>query len=333
MLPGKSYVYGVTNWSPSQMTVTNSLVIFCDPGFALTVTNNMMLDGYIPKAVGGPSAISGGVIMDISNRTMNVGNNLIVTNGAALTLLQTGLTNGLWNPYGAKVQVGRDIRVTTGAVIYAYAQLTNGGGIFFSTVNLFVGTGGVFSAKGLGYGGAVVGNAGYGPGGGSYVSSRGGGGGYGGRGGGDGGGSTYGSSNAPTRAGSGGAFNGTGAAGGGVIWIDAFRLITLDGVLDAGGNLGADNYGGGGAGGSIYLRTRYFGGGGSVRANGGNGGAYGNGGGGGRIAIWRTYHLYTGTASVTRGLPGNYGSDTPPSEDGTIVWGDRLPAGSFLRFQ
>jgi hypothetical protein len=333
MLPGKSYVYGVTNWSPSQMTVTNSLVIFCDPGFALTVTNNMILGGYIPRVAGGPSVISGGLTLNVSNRVLFAGGNLTVSNGASLVLQQNGLTNGLWNPYGARVTVGGDIRVSTGGVIYAYAHSTNGGGIFFTAANLLVETGGVFSAKGLGYGGAVVGNLGYGPGGGSYASSRGGGGGYGGRGGGAGGGSTYGSSNAPTRAGSGGAYNGTGAGGGAVIWLETPGQITVYGSLDASGNQGADNYGGGGAGGSIYLRCIVFAGDGAVLANGGNGGTYGNGGGGGRIAIWRTYDLFTGTVSVTRGLPGTSGGDTPPSEAGTIVRGTPpRPATTFCIF-
>jgi len=112
------------------------------------------------------------------------------------------------------------------------------------------------------------------------------------------GGSPYGLSNAPALPGSGG---GTyvltsgqdGGYGGGVLWVYASGVVTIEGDVTADGEV-AGAAAGGGSGGSIFIATEgSFSGtlGSKLWAEGGDGSKsagtfYGGGGGGGRIAIW-----------------------------------------------
>lgn len=155
------------------------------------------------------------------------------------------------------------------------------------------------------------------------------------------GGKTYGSSFAPTALGSGGGAScgggGKGGAGGGGIIMNITNTAVLHGNISASGGNGlsascnAANQGsfvrggGGGSGGSIYIRTVKLEGEGTFSALGGNAGARltgqrpGSGGGGGRIAIY--YEDKTGytrnmnDASVAGGLGAG-----DPGQQGSIVF-------------
>lgn len=90
--------------------------------------------------------------------------------------------------------------------------------------------------------------------------------------------------------------------GGGVLHIEANKVV-LDGNIEASGASGKKGSStGGGSGGSILIESQFMEGTGSVLANGGDGGTNGGGGGsGGRIAIFFKQFDFTGTASVFGG--------------------------------
>ncbi len=143
--------------------------------------------------------------------------------------------------------------------------------------NITVASGSVISANGTGY--AISG----GPGG-----TTNGGGTHGGH-----GGvnmvTTYGSAVAPVDMGSGG----EDATGGGAIRLDVTGTLMVSGVITANGNSVATY--GGGAGGSIYIRTGTLAGNGAIRANGGDSVA---GGGGGRIALHYGTKTFSGAVTA-----------------------------------
>ena len=109
--------------------------------------------------------------------------------------------------------------------------------------------------------------------------------GYGGYGGASGG-QPYGGVYEPLLLGSGVGVPGRGANGGGAIELDITNTLTINGSITANGNNGVA-WGGGGSGGSIYIKTNTIGGTGLIQANGGRGDQRG-GGAGGRIAVYYT---------------------------------------------
>jgi hypothetical protein len=137
-----------------------------------------------------------------------------------------------------------------------------------------------------------------------------GGGGYGGKGGnGSGtGGSIYGTNNAPDRLGSGAGDQDIGGFGGGALILNVGGTMTVLGTVSCNGGKGAKK-GGGGSGGSVWLKVQAIAGNGAISANGGNFDASnGGGGGGGRIMIdfgKGAMVKYTWTDPVT--LPGSLG--------------------------
>lgn len=100
--------------------------------------------------------------------------------------------------------------------------------------------------------------------------------------------------------------------GGGVVRIEANKLLLNGGSLMADGENPGDSYNfrSGGSGGSVYVRAyKFVGGGGLVSAKGGNGTSYNSGwhndwsapsAGGGRIAIWSS----DGDTNVTTNVSG-----------------------------
>ena len=106
------------------------------------------------------------------------------------------------------------------------------------------------------------------------------GGGHGGEGGGSQGGASYGSVFEPVHYGS-----GNSARGGGIIFIDVTEKMNLYGTISANG---ADNWSGGGSGGSVFLRSGTLHGHGEIVSNGGKGLGAASGGSGGRIALYVT---------------------------------------------
>jgi uncharacterized repeat protein (TIGR01451 family) len=229
---------------------------------------------------------------------------LIVTNGATLTLTSNTLMEGFKG-----VEIDADnVTIDLGSSITADGKghgPSQGPGA------------GIASGNGAGYGGD--GGAGGCPGG------------YG---------SAYGSAIAPTDLGSGGGGSGatlggifypsTGGPGGGAIKLAVSDTLTVNGLISANGIRGdwlgiADA--GGGSGGSIHIVASNVSGSGSVAADGGDsgpwgGGCAGGGGGGGRIAVYYQTSTFTGTATAAggTGLP-PYGHN---GEDGTVGFFDTL---------
>ncbi|MCL5775377.1 MAG: DUF2341 domain-containing protein, partial [Patescibacteria group bacterium] len=176
---------------------------------------------------------------------------------------------------------------------------------------------------------------GNGPGAGTSASNQGTGGSYGGRGSTNAVGTpqtpTYGSYLAPIDMGSSGGVSNGGncAVGGGAIWLNVTGTTTLTGTLSARGGQISGNCGyntGGAAGGSVYLNTNAFTGGGSVNVSGGYGGWDGGAGsgGGGRIAILANTYTATITATSVGGtISGRTG------ESGTVyIYPPRLTTGT-----
>ena len=112
----------------------------------------------------------------------------------------------------------------------------------------------------------------------------------------------------PQAFGSGGGGSNSGA-GGGSIRLTVGGKLQVDGYLQADGVEAAYqvSYGGGGAGGSLYITAHDITGIGYITANGGNGGyaqydsRHGGGGGGGRIALYYTNNTFATTGHLQAG--------------------------------
>ena len=210
------------------------------------------------------------------------------------------------------------------------ATLTVNGSYSFTSNNITIASGSSISANEKGYAGGA------GPGKGEQGTGNGmpaGGAGHGGYGGtaesNKAGGSPYGNSLIPNTLGSGGGLTayGDGAGtGGGAIQLIISDTLNLIGTVTANGGYG-DSYGGGGAGGSIFVNTSNLIGSGSLSANGGAGldpdGYTDSGGGaGGRIAVY--YDSISGvdiTSSSVSG--GNAPVGAEDGDAGTLAFIDR----------
>ena len=305
---------GFANWAPNSLTITNGS-LQCSPGFVYNVTQAVTI-------------ATNSALELRENNILNCGS-LRVANGAELSIY-AGATN-LTPDYGCLVNVTGEMRVETNASVYPYSESTNGGSCLFRVGDLFVDAGGKIDSAGKGYATPTSPGRGWGSGAGSnsFGASYGGRGGFGGQGGTNG--PAYGSSNAPVHAGSGGGMNTLayyGGAGGGVVRVEATKSVRVDGTINANANPGYAE-GGGGAGGSIYIRCKRFYGGpaGVLMAKGGDtgtGSTQGGSGAGGRIAVWRSLDAWQGTVSVTNGVA----YATHLGQVGTIVWGLLPPPGT-----
>lgn len=109
--------------------------------------------------------------------------------------------------------------------------------------------------------------------------------------------------------------------------IETPGSVTLAGAITVNGANGTVR-GGGGSDGSIFITCSTFGGSGMLSANGGKGGAgtgMGGGGGGGRIAVRRTSHTFSGSATVAPGT-----GDYQAGNMGTLIWIDVPPKGTVF---
>lgn len=263
------------------------------PGSSCTISNNFTVGtNYTLRYYG----------CETSPSSLEIGGSLIATNSGRF-YVYSGMTNGASPNYGNLVTVTGGIVVGANSWILPNSHRTNGGSALFrsASVTLLGSTGG-FNANGGGFsGGFKAGTNGYGPGGGTngWVSSGAGYGGAGGRSVNVVGGPTYGSAAAPVDPGSGAGGRDNGASsvwgnyGGGVVRIETPGRVTVNGRISADAAVNVDAYGGGGAGGSVYIICDTFAGtNGLVTANGGPGNTDGanksGGGGGGRIAIYYT---------------------------------------------
>jgi hypothetical protein len=319
---------GFSRWDGLNITLNDSLIQFASTNFEIIATNTVRFKRpsnyvyYRPVSAlksivaGGDVTLDRSPVMLTNAPVFTCGGNFAMSNNAWLSVYAVP-TNAAGPDYGALVAVTGDVvLLTTNTWIYPYAHQTNGGGVLFRMRNLSIASSNGFDANAKGFFPAGPGRA---------TANRYGAG-YGGVGGiGASGGQTYGSSNAPIMPGSTAGPQSAqigGAQGGGAIRIEAERTITLDGILTANGNSGAQD-GGGGSGGGIYLITRWFQGGllGKIEAKGGN--AYntsaGNGG-GGRIAVAYsgTTNGWLGTLTTNSVACGT--SASSGGQYGTVVW-------------
>ncbi len=216
---------------------------------------------------------------------------LLLTNGATLT--HTPAYNG--EPTNQiNLTIAGDCVVTSNSGINADGRgYANGTGPGAGASDVYYGGSG--GGHG-GAGGAIYGNYYYGPG-----------------------GVIYGSIVQPGEPGSGGGTGNPyfgyhyGGYGGGVVHLIVGGSLQVDGAISVTGGAGhgaADQ--GGGAGGSIWIETQKFSGGGSLNADGGYGGG---GGGGGRIAIYSITDNFSGVVSA---VGGSGGSSSRFGNPGTI---------------
>jgi len=254
-----------TNWTVSNLVISNSTIGFGTNGFHLKVLGNCTLgdNGTLDIPAGG---------------RLDVGGNLDFTFRSKL-YLRSGITNGTGQDYGCRLSVTGDVTIGRESWLYPWSHGTDGGSPLIRLRHLTIESDGGIDAKGIGY------FPGKGPGKGSQYY---GGGGHGGKGGGPAGGPVNGVTNAPIRPGSGGGNSTISGEGGGLIRIESRGTITAHGTIRADGNNGPDVHGAGAAGGSVFIQCRTFEGdtNGQLRVRGGNGSYSGTGGGGGRIAVW-----------------------------------------------
>jgi hypothetical protein len=307
-LSGYLAISNLTSWSTTDLTVSNTVVGFCNR-MDLNVTGNILVtgagaaltsatgecdvvcSGNIDLQAGGQLLLEGGlncggsitavhsnsVVAVKGNTDLNCAGNLILTNGAA-AYFHSGQTNGLGRNYGLLVGVTGDVNLASSSWIYPYSHFSDGGSCLFKMNNLTIPTNAGFNADYKGFHSAYAGS-GYGYGRGTY---QGGGGGYGGKGGKTSlsglPGNPYGSTNAPIQPGSGGGAHPNAVApppGGGSVRIDAVGNIDLNGLITAngqqGGYYGGVMQGGCGAGGGIFLMAASLTGGADsrIRADGG----------------------------------------------------------------
>jgi hypothetical protein len=275
---------------------------------SVTVTNGLLISGTAARLV-------------VSNADLTCAA-LLLTNGAALTLY-SGLPMGGTN-YGQLVRVTGEMAVASNCWVYPYSHPTNGTSPFFWVGSLRIDgpTGGV-NANASGF------TVGYGPGCGLIGRT---GGGYGGRGQNysvANGGGTYGSASAPAQPGSPGKSENTSGTGGGLVRILSESSVTVNGMITANGQ-DCGGYSAAGSGGGIHVVCDTFSGnangllsavGGTANATVGWGAVAG---GGGRIAVWRIWGTFSGTASATNGAGGDSGV-VPLATTGTVYWGQLPP--------
>jgi hypothetical protein len=283
---------GVTSWAYDSLLISNSIVVLGGGEgmpVAVTVTNTLRIDGS-------------GALNLLAGQTLTCGN-LLLTNGGYLQVYAANTTTNQTNQVGL-VDVTGNLVIGSGSWVYPWSDPTNGGYVLFRAGSVSVLGGGGFNADSRGHyggGGVAAGySVGWGEGKGGATGGRGGGAGHGGAGsaGSAGaGGPTYGYSNAPLHAGSGGGGGQGGAVGntrtragrgGGAIRILTTGNALINGTLTANAAKSI-SYGGGGAGGTIWITCKELSGSGTNRANGGHGNGnapdIGGGGGGGRIAL------------------------------------------------
>ena len=330
----------VTQWTVTQLTVTNNSFRLLPEGFQLNVA------GDLTMGVKGHLGVMGSVAC---------GGNLVLTNGGRLSVFSGPANEG---GYGDRVEVTNDIIIGENSWLQPHAHPTDGGSVRLRMRNLRVsGVNAGINAMARGY---APWN---GPGHGSGTTHYGTGGGYGGVGGKTSygaAGAVYGNPHAPLAPGSGGGGSADGSPlytgsgyGGGLVSVEATEDVILKGRLIADGGMGTGFYlyGAGGAGGGIFVDCDRFVGEATalLSVKGGNS-SNGGGGGGGRIAVWhKRMPAYlqekllageTGSAIASTNAPASYlgqidigfgtGNDNPDAQPGTVWFIVPPPMGTHL---
>ncbi len=282
---------GVSNWAIADLALTNSCFGLAN-GLTLFVSNNLAVTGS-------SAAVYIGEFGTISSNYPRLicGGNLVLTNGAFLATA-AGVTNA------ALLTVTGAVNIASSSWMYVCSNPSNGGYAILKMGSLSIASNAGINANNSGY------RQGYGPGVGVADGNGASGGGHGGRGG-CGAvniilpGAANDSAAAPETPGSGGGSGGAslGGAGGGVLRLEVGDTVVLNGSLFADG-CGNGNYGGAGAGGSIWVACSNFTGSNGVITAVGGSSSYGGGGGGGRIALVYTNWLPQTTVRISA----NYGS-------------------------
>jgi hypothetical protein len=263
------FVSGTTAWAADRLVITNCSLFMGAPGFAITATNGIQIDGAAAR-------------LGVWN--LSTEGDCRLTNGAQLRLFAEP-TNGASPSAGGSLNVAGVLAISPGSWVLPQSDATNGGGIRCTAGSVEVATNAGVNATGKGF------RYGSGPGYGR-TGGYGGGGGYGGTGGSGSsgaGGPSNGWAAVPERSGSGG---GAGAAGygGGLIWVETAGEVQLDGTLVTDGSASWTS-GGGGSGGGVLLACRrlLLGSSAQILARGGASGTptAGGGGSGGRVAVWQ----------------------------------------------
>ena len=302
---------GLESWSCSSLIMSNSWMRFDYDGFALNVTNDLVVAGgkqtYNRLDVSNAVVNCGGkILMDYAKMNVWSGKSVssVTSDGSATMLnysqmkMYVGIPSDSVEGYGVLFSAGGDMTVSGNSYIHPYSHPTNGGYVKFEMNNLSVDATSAFDARGLGYYGGRPKTIkefilpadryeGWGPGRGysTTISA-----GHGGTGWAHNGvyGETYGSVSAPVEPGSGGGYSdsrGWGSNGGGVIRIASDGVVTINGSLMADAN-GTGYHATGGAGGSVYVTCSRIEGTGKITATGSaKSGEGGFSGGGGRISV------------------------------------------------
>ena len=305
----------------SRVQLTTNAVLIVNSGAVLNVGQLLVGNNAVINIRSGQIACGGAVDVGPNGR-------LVLTNGASLAAQDLALTNGVICTVegGSLLNVGGTLSVASNAVVQCVGLNwnlgSNGVGVAIGASNVLVAEGGKITADGQGYGGEL------GPGKGGSITGLGGGGGYGGTGGSGyrtgygsvSGGPVYGTAAAPVELGSGGGYGG--GAGGGAIRLEITNQLRLDGVISANGSTTVATYGGGGSGGSVYVRTRLLDGKGRLQADGGAGNSsFSGGGGGGRIAAYYEEGEFTNFDLCTVNGGSGYNAGTV----GTRTWSSLSP--------
>ncbi|MCA9938268.1 MAG: Ig-like domain-containing protein, partial [Anaerolineales bacterium] len=291
-----------------------------DPGSILTLTNGTA-GGDGTARLSSSGLVIGDADMLISGVTLAIQGDLLGANSIT-TQSSGGLELSASTPWRSGVYTFTTVTIGGGTTLKA-VNYNNGNtdynddyGLTLVASELTIAEGAAFTADGQGYGSTSGPGAGA-PGGGPWDQAGGGGHGGWGHNAEHPGGAPYGDLYQPLDLGSGGGYSGgrAGGAGGGAVHLIVANTLAISGTLSSNGisgGFGGFDGAGGGSGGSLWIEAGVLQGGGSIRANGGDGGtttlgnAYGRGGGGGggRIAVYAAVDTFTGSYSVNAGDAG-----------------------------
>jgi hypothetical protein len=266
---------------------TGSMTAHGGPGFAsggagtiYTALNDNGLKSQVIVDNGGLSNASTSLL------SLESVSNLTIRGGAVVTSPPGMIQNLLIASNGILLPTNAPLSVEGNATVQA------GGSILLNGIGNAGGSGAGTNATSLGnpLAGSGGGHGGYG--GGSATGAI--------------GGETYDQFNGPTDTGSGGGpgigSEAASALGGGALQLTVTGTLQVDGLISANGAPAAYEGGGGGSGGSLFLKTGVLAGAGLISADGGAGNLpNGGGGGGGRVALFFATNLFTGSCLASGG--------------------------------